>query len=239
MADIHVVDAGLKNADLEASIARLNASGQWKKQRVVWMVPAGQTIPSQAWLAHRSVIFPPNQAMTPILIKDAEVGAAYEEGINFVINHPVLKDWEYLLTVEADNIPAPDGVLKLIAAMEAHPEYHCIGGLYWTKGEGGVPQIWGDITDPEPNFRPQKPKVGEIVECWGAGMGFNLWRMSMFHDMAKRKVPRPWFKTQAGLTGTGTQDLFFWRLARAHGYRCAVDCSTLVGHLDPGTGIVW
>lgn len=239
MADIHLMDPGKMNNSLEAAIERLNKNGQWKKQRIVWLIPAASTIPAKAYLAHRSIIFPPNQAMTPVLVENAEVGAAYDEAINVIINHPVLKDWEYILTVEADNIPQPDGVLKLITAMEAHPELHCIGGLYFTKGEGGVAQIWGDIKDPTPNFRPQVPQVGEVVEAWGTGMGFNLWRMSMFHDMVKRGVPRPWFKTSAGMTGTGTQDLFFWQLARAHGYRCGVDCSVPVGHLDVSTGIMW
>ena len=120
--------------------------------------------------------------------------------------------------------------------MHKHPEYACIGGLYWTKGEGGVPQIWGDAKDPVINFRPQPPVPGELVECVGTGMGFNLWRISMFKD---ERLRRPWFKTLAGAEGVGTQDLYFWNDARAAGYRAAVDCSVLVGHYDKTTGINW
>jgi hypothetical protein len=127
-------------------------------------------------------------------------------------------------------------VLRLLDKMEAHPELACIGGLYWTKGEGGVPQIWGDPKDPVLNFRPQPPQAGELVECCGTGMGFNLWRLSMFKDERLRK---PWFKTLAGNEGVGTQDLYFWGDARKHGYRCAVDCSVLVGHHDHAMGITW
>jgi hypothetical protein len=113
-----------------------------------------------------------------------------------------------------------------------------LGGLYWTKGEGGVPQIWGDPRDPVLNFRPQVPVPGELVECCGTGMGFNLWRMSMFKD---DRLRRPWFRTLTGIegTGVGTQDLYFWGDARKCGYRCAVDCGVLVGHLDTSTGDVW
>jgi hypothetical protein len=59
----------------------------------------------------------------------------------------------------------------------------------------------------------------------------------MFKD---QKLRRPWFKTISSMEeGVGTQDLYFWGDARKHGYRCAVDCSVLVGHLDPATGVVW
>ena len=96
----------------------------------------------------------------------------------------------------------PDGLVKLLERAEKHPEFDCIGGLYFTKGEGGMPQIWGDPRDPVNNFRPQPPASGELVECWGTGMGFNLWRMEMFRDPDLRK---PWFKTQTE-SGVATQD---------------------------------
>ena len=122
--------------------------------------------------------------------------------------------------------------------MEKHPDYACIGGLYFTKGEGGVSQIWGDPTDPQLNFRPQPPRPGEIVPCCGTGMGFNPWRMSMFKD---ERLRRPWFKTLTGIEGQGigTQDLYFWTDARKYGYQCAIDCKVLVGHYDHTTDITW
>jgi hypothetical protein len=137
--------------------------------------------------------------------------------------------------MEHDNLPPTDGLIRLIESMEQHPELSCIGGLYWTKGPDGVPQIWGDPHD-SLNFRPRLPKAGELVECVGTGMGFNLWRLSMFKDARLR---RPWFKTIAGAEGVGTQDLYFWGDARKHGYRCAVDCRVLVGHLDIANDILW
>jgi hypothetical protein len=67
-------------------------------------------------------------------------------------------------------------------------------------------------------------------------MGFNLWRMSMFKDP---KLEKPLFKTKASPSeGVGTQDLAFWSMAKKYGYRCAVDCGVLVGHVD-GSGFVW
>jgi hypothetical protein len=193
------------------------------------LIPASTTIPTKVYLSHCSLIFPPNQAAHRMAAIGMEVGQAFSNAIESILSTPGLSDWEYLLTIEHDNCPAPDGLVRLIAQMEKHPEFAAIGGLYWTKGEGGVPQIWGDAKDATINFRPQIPKAGELVECCGTGMGFTLFRLSMFKD---ERIKRPWFRTIAGTEGVGTQDLSFWAEARKYGYRCAIDCGVLVGHYD-------
>ncbi len=170
-----------------------------------------------------------------------EVGDAYQSAFDGLLAHPELSKWEYVLTLEHDNMPPQDGLVKLLRRMEMHPEYACVGGLYWTKGPGGVPQIWGDPKDPYPNYRPQAPVPGELVECCGTGMGFNLWRMSMFRELAEKKLERPWFKTGTGecKEGVTTQDLYFWGKARPLGFRCAIDCDVLVGHHDAANDMTW
>jgi len=227
---------GRHNEKIEDAFARILEGATWKKQRVVVILPAGPDIPTKVALSHWSLIFPPNQPVFRMLALGQEVGEAYCNAIEEVLAHPELCEWEYILTIEHDNVPPPDGLIQLIKRMDQHPEYGCIGGLYWTKGEGGVPQIWGDPSDPVLNFRPQVPRPGELIECNGTGMGFNLWRIAMFKDARLRK---PWFKTVSGAEGVGTQDLYFWADAKKHGYRCAVDCSVLVGHFDKSTGICW
>jgi hypothetical protein len=159
-----------------------------------------------------------------------EVGEAYSNCINEILNSQ-LHDWEYLLTIESDNCPPADGIIRLIEQMEKHPEFSCIGGLYWCKGPGGAPHIWGDVRDPQINYRPQPPVPEQLVECYGTSMGFNLWRLEMFKD---QRLRRPWFRTLNGREGlgVGTQDLYFWTDARKYGYRCAVDCGVKVGHYD-------
>lgn len=240
-------DYGRNNADLAASTSRIIENGTWKKQRIVYMIPSGPTIPAKVYLSHVNLMFPPNQGVVRWLALGTEVGDAFSTAIQGVLEHPELSQWEFMLTIEHDNVPPPDGVLRLIRRMEEHPELACIGGLYWTKGgqfdgtkwEGsGVPQIWGDPRDPVVNYRPQPPDPhGGLVECVGTGMGFNLWRISMFKD---QRLRRPWFKTVASAEeGVGTQDLYFWADARKYGYRCAVDCSVKVGHYDPDTDITW
>lgn len=226
---------GHHNSHPDRTVARLIKGGSWKKQRVICILPAGQSMQTKVALSHWSLAFPPNNGVVRILAQGMEVGEAYSAAIESVLNHPDLKDWEYILTIEHDNLPPPDGVINLIAQMEAHPEYACIGGAYYTKGEGGVLQAWGDPTDPVVNFRPQLPVPGQLVECCGTGMGFNLWRLKMFKDPRLRK---PWFKTIAGKEGCSTQDLYAWSDFRKHGYRCAVDCAIGVGHIDE-SGMVW
>jgi hypothetical protein len=223
--------AGKHNAKPEETGARLLKGVSWKRQRCVVIIPAADTVPAVCALSWMNLAFPPNNGVVRILAQGMEVGDAYSSAIEQILMHPEFRKWEYILTLESDNAPNPDGVVKLMERMEAHPELACISGLYFTKGEGGEPQIWGDISDPLPNFRPQIPKEGELIECYGTGMGFVLWRMKMFRD---GKIPKPWFETHNGKDGKGigTQDLSFWTKAHKYGYRCAVDCSVRVGHFD-------
>lgn len=228
--EIVQVGVGRHNENLAESSRRIYEGGSWKKQRVVVILPSAATIPTKVALSHWSLIFPPNQAVHRMLALGQEVGEAYSNCIDEILRSQ-LADWEYLLTIESDNCPEPDGVIRLIERMEQNPQFSCIGGLYWCKGPGGAPHIWGDINDPLMNFRPQPPVVDQLVECYGTSMGFNLWRLSMFKDTRLR---RPWFKTLNGREGqgVGTQDLYFWGDARKYGYRCAVDCAVKVGHYD-------
>jgi hypothetical protein len=227
---------GRHNGSLETSRSRVIKGATWKKQRIVVMLPADRLMSTKVSMCHWNLIFPPNNAVFRMLCLGLEVGDAYSQAIDFVVNHPDLKNWEYILTMESDNMPPADGILRLIESMDACPHLSCIGGLYWTKGEGGCAQIWGDPRDPVLNFRPQPPQPDTVQECCGVGMGFNLWRIKMFKDKDLRK---PWFKTRASKEGVGTQDLYFWEDARKHGYRCAVDTKVRVGHYDFEQDIVW
>ena len=222
-------DAGFHNKDMEASIQKMVEQGHYKDQSTVIIIPALNSVATKAASSWWNIMFPPNQKVVKLFAQNMEVGEAYSQTIDMVLSHPELKNYKYILTLEADNVVPPDVLTKLLATMEAHPEYACIGALYWCKGEGKAPQLWGDPTDPVLNFRPQIPRLGEVQEVCGTGMGANLWRMDMFRDERLRK---PWFKTQGG-----TQDLYFWHDARKY-YRCAVDTNILVGHVDKD-GFVW
>lgn len=229
---------GEHNRDLGATRSRLLKGGSWKKQRVIMIIPSADLLPAKVALSLCNLAFPPNNGVYRMLALGMEVGDAYSTAIEQILAHPDLSQWEYILTYEHDNLAPPDGVIKLIERMEENPHLACIGGLYFTKGEGGCAQIWGDPKDGI-NFRPQLPDLnGGLVECCGTGMGFNLWRLSMFKD---ERLKKPWFKTLNGKDGVGigTQDLVFWGDARKYGYRCAIDCGVRVGHYEWQQDIIW
>lgn len=217
-------DYGEHNRTIDSAIRRVKENSDWKKLDTILIVPAGGTVPTKAVASWMDMYNPPNNKFFRMWALGQEVGEAFSTAIENILAHPDLQNFKYIITLEHDNIPPPDGIVKLLHQMEAHPEFACIGGLYWTKGPGGVAQIWGDPRDPMLNFRPQPPVEGALVECCGTGMGFNAWRLDMFKDT---RLPKPMFKTEGG-----TQDLYFWRHARQLGYRCAIDCSIKVGHYD-------
>jgi hypothetical protein len=225
--------AGYWNGEFEQGRSRVLQGGSWKRQRIVCVLPAGAAIPSKVVLSLLNLGKPPNNPFLPILAQDLEVGEAYSAAVEGVLAEKSLADWEFLLTIEHDNLPRPNSLLRLLDRMEAHQEIHGISGLYFQKGEGGFPQIWGDPKDPIRNFRPQLPVNGELVECCAIGMGFALFRLSMFRDP---RLPRPLFQTVR--EPFVSQDLHFWDNARTLGYRCAVDCGVKVGHMDE-KGFIW
>jgi hypothetical protein len=159
---------GAHNANLEQTRARLIKGASWKKQRVIVVLPAGDSIPAKVALSHWNLIFPPNNGVVRILAQGMEVGEAYSAAIEQILAHPELSQWEYLLTIEHDNAPPQDGVVKLMAQMEAHPELAAISGSYYTKGEGGVLQAWGDPNDPQVNFRLRRPWFKTLAGKEGA-----------------------------------------------------------------------
>ena len=223
---------GLHNADLPKASAKIIEGSTWKKMRTVIIMPSDDMIHSKVAMSWASLMMPPNQSAHRILALGCEVGDAYSRAIADVLAHPDLSQWEYILTCEADNILPPDGLVKLQKQMDKHPEFAAISGLYFMKSFEPMAHIWGrpDL-DPVVNFRPCPPVPDQLIETYGTSMGMTLFRMSIFKD---ERIPRPWFKTLNGDDGRGigTQDLSFWGEARKYGYRCAVDCSVKVGHID-------
>lgn len=233
---VSISPGGHHNENIDESTARIIKGATWKKQRIIVLLPASDTMSTKVALSHWGLIFPPNNPSYRMLCLGMEVGDAYNSAIESILKDKNLREWEYVLTIEHDNMPPGDGIIKILESMDAHPEFAAISGLYWTKGHGGCPQIWGDPEDPVVNYRPQPPKPETVQECYGIGMGFALWRLKTFKD---KKLRKPWFKTSAGREGVGTQDLYAWSDLRKHGYRCAVDTRVKVGHYDIATDTVW
>lgn len=236
---IENLNLGLHNADLQASVDRLNKGKTYRDLSTIIVCPTRGMIPDRVVQSWMGLIRPMNQKVIgPIFFRGYEVGHAYNMAIEMILNNPQLSTWKYILTIEEDNLPPPDGLLKLYESMD---EYDVVGGLYWTKGEGGQPMIYGDPKASEYSFIPQTPIPETVQPANGLGMGFNLWKLDIFKD---ERLRNPWFVTkqeyEPGKGGSSyTQDLYFYENAGKLGYKFACDTRVKVGHLDPANDVVW
>lgn len=209
--------------------------GTYRNLNTVMVLPArGQTLTKVA-LSWMNLAGGFNSALVKIIVEGCEVGAAYNYAISMILSDPGLQKFPYLLTLEEDNTPPPDGLQALLTDIQ---EYDAVSGLYWLKGPGGCPQIWGDPKQPN-TFAPQVPIPNTLQRCNGIGMGFALWRMDMFKNPGF--TYGEWFKTAAlpEEGGPCTQDLYFCKRAGELGYKFAVDTNVKVGHVDLSTGEIW
>lgn len=237
-------EGGFHNQDIRSSQARLARGGTYRNLSTVCLMPTRGTIPARVLQSWFSLMAPMNQPFTRLFLTNMEVGDAYEQAVEFVLSDPNLSKWMYVLTLEEDNMPPPDGLLKLYESIEGKVDgrkYDAVGGLYWTKGPAGQPMIYGDPNVMPKNFVPQMPVMDSVQHCNGLGMGFTLFRMSMLKD---RQIPRPLFHTlQSYQPGVGakayTQDLYFFEKAAGWGYTFACDTRVKVGHYDINEDMVW
>lgn len=224
------------------SAKRIEAQGLFKDCSTVCVIPSPNgLIPARVVQNWMGMIVPMNQKFTRMFMIGMEVGVAYQTAIETILANPELSKWKFVLTLEHDNLLPPDALIKLLEAAYKHPEYDVIGGLYWTKGEGGQPMCYGDPNVHPRNCIPQIPPDNEIKEFNGLGMGFNLFRLDIFRD---ERIQKPWFKTQQEYTpgqgiGCFTQDLYFYTNAGKYGHRFACDGRVKVGHYDHVNDLIW
>jgi hypothetical protein len=223
---------GIHNLDPAGSAERIERGRAYRDLSTVCVIPTRGSIDSRVVESWWSMTPPMNQLFLRMMVRGMEVADAYNVAIESILEHPQLREWKYVLTLEEDNMPPPDGLLRLY---ESIGEYDCVGGLYWTKGPEGQPMVYGKPGQ-VPMFAPQIPEPDTVVECNGLGMGFNLFRMDLFRD---EKIPRPWFRTVQDGTRAYTQDLYFFEQARLAGHRIACDTRVRVGHYDSQGDVVW
>lgn len=216
----------------------------FRERDTVCIVPTRGKIHWAAVAAWNNMFSPANSRKSVLFAVGHEVGRAYEAVVEYAVNDPVLRRWPYILTLEDDTLPPRDAHLRLVEAMEQHPEYVAIGALYHSKGELRFPMAFGDPeryeTIGELDFLPREEasKSRDLIEVNGVAMGCTMWRTSIFREM-----PRPWFRTEQQFDRESgakmmTQDLYFCRALREKGHRVAVHCGIRCGHLDVATGVV-
>jgi hypothetical protein len=190
-----------------------------------------------------------NQARAMFFCEKDEVGVAYNKMIRAILDDPNFKSWDYVMTIEDDNIVPPDAHVRLCESIE-FTGADAVSGLYFTKGDINAPMAYGNPDEYARtgvlDFKPFPPEVivsalsggGHAMGVNGIAMGCALWKLSLFRD-----IPEPWFVTVSdvidGAPRGYTQDLFFCERAVRAGKRFAVDFRVRVGHIDVNTGIVY
>lgn len=210
----------------------------YKDLSTICIVPTRGVVPAKVVQSWMGLMTPMNQKFMRMFAIGMEVGAAYSSTIENILQHPEFSKWKYILTLEEDNCPPPDGLLKLYDHMD---KYDAIGGLYWTKGIEGKPMCYGRHDVFPVNFAPFMPDPDMVTRCNGLGMGFTLFKMEIFKN---KKLQKPFFETVQKYTpGVGasayTQDLKFFENAGKLGYKFACDSRVKVGHYDFENDQMW
>lgn len=220
----------------------------YESKSVVCVIPTRGQIDARVVNAWFRLISPVNHGFVRFLVTGGEVADAYNTAITGIINHPELSKYKYILTMEDDNLPPPDGLLKLldamIAAKKQGQKYWALSGLYWSKGnEAGMPLYFGDVTKSEYNLDIMPLNEKGITDCCLIPQGFTLYDMDIF-----RQTEYPWFKTVESYDPTKpvldqtqayTQDCYFFKKVFEKKLKVGVVADVKVGHLDTSTGFVW
>lgn len=212
-------------------------------------------IPTRGMIHHRTVshiqglLAPPNQARAVMFCVGDEVGVAYNRMIENILKDPELSTWEYVMTIEDDNLVPADAHVRMLESIE-DTKVDAVSGVYFTKGDFNMPMAYGNpreyLQTGKLDFRPFPPEVireaiqqGHTMPVNGIAMGCALWRMDLF-----RQISAPWFVTVCDVIdgvrpAVYTQDLSFCEKAVRAGKRFAVDFRVKVGHMDVRTGEVF
>jgi hypothetical protein len=207
----------------------------YKDASTVVVIPTRGQVSARVIETWWALMTPMNHPFVRMFVEGMEVGHAYQQAVETILAHPMLKGFKYMLTLEEDNMPPPDGLLRLLESVKG---YAAVGGLYWTKGPDGQPMVYGTPGD-VPEYAPRVPEPEKLQECNGLGMGFTLFDLDVF-----RSVEPPWFVTMqeydrvAGARAM-TQDLYCFDKLRKAGHKIACDTRVRVGHYDKTSGVIW
>jgi len=227
---------GKHNDNLEDSIQRIDKSRMYENLSTIIICPTRGMFPTRVVQSWMKLLRPVNQVVAgPIFAEAMLVDDAYNGMIEYILNNEYLKTFKYILTIEEDNLPSPDGLLRLYEGMG---DYDVIGGLYWSKSEDGFPMIFGNPEKEGFDVAAQTPVLNTLQHANGLGMGFTLFKLDMF-----KKIEKPWFKTVQKSDETGdelmTQDLYFFKKAKEKEFKVACNTGVLVGHFDFKEDKVW
>jgi len=96
----------------------------------------------------------------------------------------------------------------------------------WNPDKSDPEKPYVDVEDSEWAFNLKDDPLWPLVEVDATGFGCNLMAIEVIE-----KMERPWFQFDLYTRPTVGEDIYFWRKARAMGYKVYVDVSIEVGHI--------
>src|SRR5262245_35287664 len=116
MSDPQIIIGGAEgfHNDNRQARRRVKDSKVYKDVSTICIVPTRGVIPARVVETWMGMMTPMNHKFCRMFISGMEVGEAYNQAISTILNHPELSKWKYILTLEEDNMPPPDGLLKLL-----------------------------------------------------------------------------------------------------------------------------
>lgn len=204
---------------------------------IVFGVPTfGQVSIWWAARAFQNLRHPMNTIVRSVIVAGLEVGHARNElvarALDIERQDPALR-CTHVFFLDDDVLVHPDAMLKLLA--DKRP---IVSGLYYAKTSVPIPLVLhGEYAGTTRGWMP-----GDLVDCWGHGMGLTLVETEVFRRLRDetplgvddRGYPA-WFATTrdaALVTASGvpavhnqTEDVAFLRKAAALGYQPCVDTS--------------
>lgn len=220
---------GRHNSSLPDSIQRLHRANSYRDLSTICILPTSGTVHAkvvQNWMAHLTQM---NQKFVRLPIITKNKYDAINNAIQGIITTSGLKDFKYVLTMEEDVMPPYDGLIKLYENIE---KFDVVGGLVWSKGPGGKPQVYGIPHQMPQNYLPILPNPETVQPCLGLSTAFTLFKLSVFNDT---RIPKPWFLP----TGAENAETYFFENIHKLGYTVACDTRVKVGHHESETDIVW
>ena len=230
------------------SYVKLNS---YQNKSIVCVIPTRGSIDVEVVNSWFKLITPVNHKFTKLFMNNGNLDDAYNTALLLILNDPALSEYRYVLTMEDDNLPPADGILKLIESMLEHEQqgdkYWAISGIYWTKPSRDciehAPIAWGCVEDGEWNMKtPPLTEDGSVTPCCLIPQGFTLYDMELF-----RKIEYPWFKTveftpdnhDIDWESPASQDSYFFKKVWDAGLKVGVRADVKVGHLDAKTKQIW
>lgn len=237
---LRTVDSVAQELEKLGETIELVKGDTYRNCSTVVIVPTRGMIHNQVVHSWVSLAKPMNQKTAMLFVSGDEVGVAYNRAIASILDGSQYGDFQYVLTLEDDNIIPASALLLLLQSIK---NYDAVGGLYHMKSGMNVPMAFGKPENGPEDFYPVDLTEGmlanSVVPVNGVACGCTLWRLDLF-----RKIERPWFQTWTRFTADDTvevmtQDIFFCKKALAAGAKFAIDTRVRVGHIDIKTGQIY